>query len=60
VQLDAKTVLAVLGPLFLVLALWRWWRAGALVPQAKAWAIVGLVFCLVAAWLWVAPPAPNP
>lgn len=50
--LDAKTILAILGPLFLLLAAWRTARAGALVPQARTWFIVGAIFSLVALWLW--------
>lgn len=51
-QLDAKTVLAVLGPLFLALGVWRAASAGRLVPQARTWLIVGVVFSAMAAWLW--------
>jgi hypothetical protein len=51
-NLDAKTILAVLGPLFLLLAIWRAVQARALVPQARTWFIVGTVFSLVALWLW--------
>jgi hypothetical protein len=51
-QLDAKTILAVLGPLFLVLGLWRAASAGRLVPQARTWLIVGAIFSAVALWLW--------
>jgi hypothetical protein len=51
-NLDAKTILAVLGPLFLLLATWRAVQARALVPQARTWFIVGTVFSLVALWLW--------
>ena len=50
--LDVKTVFAVLGPLFLLLALWRGLRAGALVPQARTWLILGAIFSAVAIWLW--------
>jgi hypothetical protein len=51
-HLDAKTILAVLGPVFLLLAAWRTVQARALVPQARTWWIVGGVFSLVALWLW--------
>lgn len=54
-NLDARLIFTVLGPLFLLLAGWRCWRAGRLVPQAKAWLIVGAIFCAVAAWLWLGP-----
>ena len=50
--LDAKTIFAVLGPLFLLLAAWRSVQAGKLVPQARTWGLVGLIFSLVALWLW--------
>lgn len=50
--LDAKTILAVLGPLFLLLAAWRTVQARRLVPQARTWWIVGGVFSLVSLWLW--------
>ena len=49
---DAKLVLALLGPIFLALGCLRWLRAGQLVPQARAWLIIGVIFCAVAAWLW--------
>ncbi len=49
---DIKTVFAVLGPLFLLLAVWRGSRAGGSVPQARAWLIIGVIFSAVATWLW--------
>ncbi len=52
-SIDPKLVFAVLGPLFLVLGGWRFLRAGALVPQARTWLIIGVLFCAVAAWLWL-------
>lgn len=48
---DPKLVFALLGPVFLVLGGLRWLRAGRVVPQARAWLIVGIVFCATAAWL---------
>ncbi|MBL0726376.1 hypothetical protein [Piscinibacter sp. HJYY11] len=51
-SIDVKTVFAILGPLFLVLALIRMAQARAFVPQAKAWLITGAIFSVVAAWLW--------
>lgn len=51
-HLDAKTILAVLGAVFLMLAAWRTVQARRVVPQARAWWIVGLVFTVVALWLW--------
>ena len=50
--LDVKTVFAVLGPLFLLLALWRGLHSGGLVPQARTWLILGVIFSAVAVWLW--------
>lgn len=50
-NLDPKLVFALLGPVFLVLGGLRWLRAGRVVPQASAWLIVGVVFCVTAAWL---------
>ncbi len=52
-MLDARLIFTVLGPLFLLLAGWRFVRAGSWVPQAKTWLIIGIVFSLVAAWLWL-------
>jgi len=51
-HLDAKMILAVLGAIFLMLAAWRTVQARRVVPQARAWWIVGLVFSVVALWLW--------
>lgn len=50
--LDAKLILAVLGPLFLALALVQVLRRGALQGSARAWLSVGVIFTAVAAWLW--------
>ena len=52
---ETRLIFAVLGPLFLLLAGWRCWRAGGLVPQAKTWLIIGVIFSAVAAWLWFGP-----
>jgi len=51
-------IFAVLGPLFLLLASWRYLSAGGLVPQAKAWLIIGIIFSAVALWLWFGPGHP--
>ena len=56
--IDAKIILALLGPLFLMMAGWRSLRAGKLVPQAKTWLIIGIIFNAVAAWLWFGPGHP--
>ncbi len=55
-SVDARLIMSILGPLFLALAAWRYQRAGSLVPQARAWLIVGLIFSAVAAWLWWSQP----
>lgn len=49
---DAKLILAILGPLFLLISAAQWWRWGALRPSGRAWLRVGVAFSLVAAWLW--------
>lgn len=49
---DPRLVLAVLGPVFLLLALRDLAVARRLTPRAKAWGTIGLVFCAVATWLW--------
>jgi len=51
-------IFAILGPLFLLLAGWRTVIAGKLVPQAKTWLIIGIIFSAVAAWLWFGPGHP--
>jgi hypothetical protein len=51
-DVDAKLILALLGPLFLVLALQQRLRRGSLQPSGRAWLRVGLIFVAVAAWLW--------
>jgi hypothetical protein len=50
--IDAKLILAILGPAFLALGLARWLAAGRVIPQAKAWLLVGAIFSAVATWLW--------
>lgn len=50
--IDTKIIFAILGPLFLMLALWRTLQAGKVGPQSRTWWIVGTVFSLVALWLW--------
>lgn len=51
-MIDTKIVFAILGPLFLMMAGWRTLKAGKLIPQAKAWLVIGSIFSAVAAWLW--------
>jgi len=58
--MDVRWIFTVLGPLFLLLGGIRFLSAGRLVPQARTWLIVGLVFTAVAAWLWWnVPPVPR-
>jgi hypothetical protein len=51
-SIDVKWLFSVLGPLFLLLALWSYAHAGRWAPQGRTWAIIGVIFCAVAAWLW--------
>ena len=44
-------IFAVLGPLFLLLAGVRAVTGGGLLPQARVWLLVGLIFSAVALWL---------
>jgi hypothetical protein len=54
---DAKTILAILGPLLFALGALRAWQTGRVVAQARTWLIVGAIFSAVAAWLWSTAPA---
>jgi hypothetical protein len=54
--IDAKLIFAVLGPVFLVLGSVSLIRAGRMVPQAKTWLMIGVIFSAVAAWLWFGVP----
>ena len=49
---DAQHIFAVLGPIFLMLGAWRCINAGSLVPQARTWLLIGVIFSGVAAYLW--------
>jgi hypothetical protein len=50
---DAALILAVLGPMFLGLAVLRTWRSGwPPPPAARTWFLVGTIFCIVATYLW--------
>lgn len=57
-MLETRLIFAILGALFLLLAGWRYMSAGKLVPQAKTWLIIGIIFSAVAAWLWFGPGHP--
>ena len=48
-------IFTVLGPLFLLLALWSRWHIGRWGAQGRTWLIIGVIFCAVAAWLRFAP-----
>ncbi len=52
--MDAKLIIPVIGAVFLVLALARVtkdrWR---LQPASKAWFLLGSIFSVVSAWLWL-------
>lgn len=49
---SAQLVFTVLGPIFLMLGTWRCISAGSLVPQARTWLLIGVIFSVVAAYLW--------
>jgi hypothetical protein len=52
--LAAKYILAVLAVTFLVAALIRLSRGGGIShPQTKTWLLVGVIFAVVSAWLFV-------
>ena len=57
--IPAHLIFAVLGPLFLLLGAWRCIRAGSLVPQARTWLILGLIFSAVAVYLGWSLTAPR-
>ncbi len=50
--MDAKFIFSFLGPLFLLLGVSSWFRAGKVLPQAKSWLLVGTIFSGVAIWQW--------
>jgi hypothetical protein len=50
----AKYILAVLSAIFIVAAAWRLVREGGRVtPRSKTWFIIGVIFAIVSAWLWL-------
>lgn len=50
----AKYILGILGAVFLLLGIAHVMKAGARIePAARAWLSVGVIFCLVAVWLWL-------
>jgi hypothetical protein len=51
--MTAKYILAALSVVFLTLAVMRLRAAGIGHPQVRAWLIVGSVFAVVSAWLFV-------
>jgi uncharacterized membrane protein HdeD (DUF308 family) len=52
----ASIIIAVLGALFIAASLVRLAASGNMTPQAKTWLIIGSIFSLVAAWLWLYQP----
>jgi hypothetical protein len=48
-----ELIFTLLGPLFLMLGVIRFIRGGKLVPQARAWLMLGAIFCAVAFGLWL-------
>lgn len=54
---SVRLIFAILGALFLVLGTMRFLRADRPVPQAKAWLIIGVIFSMVAAWLYFHVPS---
>lgn len=50
----AKYILAVIGTIFLVLALGRIAKDGGRIgPASRTWLIVAIVFAAVSVWLWM-------
>jgi uncharacterized membrane protein HdeD (DUF308 family) len=49
----AKYILTALAGVFLILGVRRLLRHGARHPQARAWLLVGGIFSVVSAWLWL-------
>jgi hypothetical protein len=56
--ITAQLIFTVLGPVFLILGAWRCIGAARVVPQARAWLIVGLIFSAVAVYLWWSQATP--
>ncbi len=53
-MLSARGILAVLSAVFLVLALTRIAEGGrASNPATRTWLIIGVIFGVVSAWLWL-------
>lgn len=50
--LDAKLILSIAGPVFLLLAAAQRRRDGRLGPGGRTWLRIGLIFVGVAGWLW--------
>jgi hypothetical protein len=50
--LDPAWIFTALGTLFLLLALRQGWPEGPLPPGSRAFLRVGIVFSVVALWLW--------
>ena len=55
--MSAKYILALLGALFLVLAIAGMTKNGGRIgPASRAWLIIALIFAAVSAWLFVGSP----
>jgi hypothetical protein len=52
-RVAAKHILTVLALVFLVLGARRTMTHGLKHPQARTWLVVGGIFSLVGAWLWM-------
>jgi hypothetical protein len=54
--LSPEWLFLILGPFFLVIAGIRWGGVRRFSPQVRTWVILGVIFSLVAAWLWLMKP----
>lgn len=51
----ARYILSVLSAVFLILAGLRIWRdSGRIQPASRTWLLIGAIFALVSAYLWMA------
>ena len=54
-RVAAKYILGSLAIAFIVAGGLRAWRVGARHPQSRTWLLIGVIFGLVSAWLFLAP-----